>query len=254
MSGSKLLDDSSSRAAPDASLRASYSDQPLGLTVHSLPSPERALDRDARRTRTGRWKMLAVFLVCAAPVLASYVTYYVVRPEGRRNFGELIEPQRPLPALSGVSLSGQAINLQTLQGQWLLISVAGGACDALCSRHLYLQRQMREGLGKDKDRLDWVWLIPDDAPVPEPLLPALKEATVMRVPPAGLAAWLAPANGHALGEHLYVVDPMGHWMMRFPAQLDIPGATKAKRDLAQLMRASASWDQAGREAPLLKAH
>ncbi|MES2878817.1 MAG: hypothetical protein V4713_10380, partial [Pseudomonadota bacterium] len=152
MSGSKLLDDSSSRAAPDASLRASYSDQPLGLTVHSLPSPERALDRDARRTRTGRWKMLAVFLVCAAPVLASYVTYYVVRPEGRRNFGELIEPQRPLPALSGVSLSGQAINLQSLQGQWLLISVAGGACDALCSRHLYLQRQMREGLGKDKDR------------------------------------------------------------------------------------------------------
>ena len=254
MSGSKLLDDSSPRAAPDASLRASYGDQPLGLTVHSLPSPERALERDTRRTRSGRWKMLAVFLVCAAPVLASYVSYYVVRPEGRRNFGELIEPQRPLPALTGVTLSGQVLPLQSLQGQWLLISVAGGACDALCRHHLYLQRQLREGLGKDKDRLDWVWLIPDDAPVPDLLLPALKDATVLRVSPAALSDWLAPTQGHLLAEHLYVVDQMGHWMMRFPAQLDIPGATQAKRDLAQLMRASASWDQAGREPTHLKAH
>ena len=41
--------------------------------------------------------MLLVLLVCAAPVIASYFTYYVVRPEGRRNYGELIEPQRPFP-------------------------------------------------------------------------------------------------------------------------------------------------------------
>ncbi len=62
-------------------------DEPLGLTVHSLPSPGAAADVDAHRTRAGRWKMLAVLAVCAAPVIASYFTYYVVRPEGRRNFG-----------------------------------------------------------------------------------------------------------------------------------------------------------------------
>jgi len=39
---------------------------------------------------------------------------------------------------------------------------------------------------------------------------------------------------------------MGHWMMRFPAGLDKAGAGRAKRDLERLMRASASWDQAGR--------
>lgn len=61
-----------------------------------------------------------------------------------------------------------------------------------------------------------------------------------------LADWLAPAAGQALTEHLYVVDPMGHWMMRFPAGLDKAGAGRAKRDLERLMRASASWDQAGR--------
>jgi len=40
---------------------------------------------------------------------------------------------------------------------------------------------------------------------------------------------------------------MGHWMMRFPANLDAEGAAKAKRDLERLMRASASWDEAGRK-------
>ena len=67
-------------------------DEPLGLTVHSLPAPQEVLASDARRTARGRLRMLAVLLVCAAPVIASYFTYYVIRPEGRRNHGELIEP------------------------------------------------------------------------------------------------------------------------------------------------------------------
>src|SRR5262245_20149648 len=136
-------------------------DQPLGLTVYALPQPQEAAFADGQRTRAGRWKMLLVALVCAAPVIASYFVYYVVRPEGRRSFGELIEPQRPIPSINGTTLDGRSVSLPTLQGQWLLVSVAGGACDALCERHLYLQRQLREGLGKDKDRMDRVWLVTD---------------------------------------------------------------------------------------------
>lgn len=214
--------------------------------MHNLPAPDAVLARQARRTRAGRWQMLLLALVCAAPVIASYYSYYVARPEARRSFGELIEPQPPLPTASATDLSGRPVELSTLKGQWLLLSVAGGACDAACENNLYLQRQLREGLGKDKDRLDWVWLVSDDARLPEALLPALGQATVLRVPPAVLADWLAPAAGQTLPEHLYVVDPMGHWMMRFPAGLDKAGAGGAKRDLERLMRASASWDQAGR--------
>lgn len=198
------------------------------------------------QTRRGRWQMLVLLLICAAPVVASYFAYYVVRPEGRRNFGALVEPQRPLPNLRGVALNGEVNNLKELRGQWLLLSVAAGACDELCSRNLYLQRQLRESLGKEKDRVDWVWLIPDAAPVPDRLLPALKGATVLRVSSAGLFAWLSPANGHQLSEHLYVVDPMGNWMMRFPANLDLSSSAHALRDLERLLRASASWDAPGR--------
>lgn len=225
-------------------------DHPLGLTVHSLPAPQEALAGDSRRTRMGRLKMLAVLAVCASPVIASYLTYYVIRPEGRRNYGELVEPQRPLPALAATSPQGKPEPLQSLRGQWLLVSVAGGACDASCEKHLYLQRQLREGLGKDKDRLDWVWLVTDAAPVRPALLSALGQATVLRVEGQQLAQWLAPAQGGQLADHLYLVDPMGNWMMRFPAMKDAqidPGAAKGiKRDLDRLLRASASWDQPGR--------
>lgn len=205
-----------------------------------------AAPRDARQTWRGRVRALLILAVCAAPVLASYFTYYVIRPEGRRNFGELIEPQRPMPALAVRDVQGAVLDLQTLKGQWLLLSVSGGPCDARCQNHLYLQRQLRESLGKDKARLDWVWLVSDDAPLPPTLHSALQGATVLRAPAAALAQWLAPAPGQALQDHLYLVDPMGQWMMRFPAPLGLDGATRAKRDLERLMRASASWDQPGR--------
>ncbi len=221
-------------------------DHPLGLTVYDLPSPNDVLQSDARRTAMGRLRMLIVLLVCAAPVVTSYFTYYVVRPDGRRNFGDLIEPTRALPATLGLTLAGQTVALPDLKGQWLLVSVAGGACAEGCQRNLYLQRQLLTGLGKDRPRTEWVWLINDQQAVPATLLPGLKEATVLRVDPQQLNSWLLPAQGHALSEHLYVVDPYGQWMMRFPAKLNTEGALKAKRDIERLLRASAGWDEAGR--------
>jgi hypothetical protein len=217
-------------------------DQPLGLTVHELPR----VDQAAPVNTNGRLKMLIILLVCAAPVIASYFMYYVVRPEGRRNYGELITPQRPLPAFNVTTPSGAVLPLTSLKDQWLLISVANGACDAGCQQNLYFQRQLRESLGREKERLDWVWLVSDNAPIAVALEPALKDATVLRMSPPDLAQWLQAAPGQRLADHLYLVDPMGNWMMRFPAAMDAAGAAKAKSDLERLLRASSSWDNEGR--------
>lgn len=222
------------------------SDHPLSLTVYDLPSPGDVAQADAKRTAMGRFRMLLVLLVCAAPVLASYFTYYVVRPEGRRNFGDLIEPTRALPEAMGRTLSGEAVPLTGLKGQWLLISVASGACDDACQKNLYFQRQVLTGLGKDRPRTEWVWLINDAAPVPPALEPGLKEATVLRVDADALARWLVPVQGQALSDHLYLVDPLGMWMMRFPPLLSAEGALKARRDIERLLRAAAAWDEPGR--------
>jgi hypothetical protein len=144
------------------------------------------------------------------------------------------------------SLDGRAGTLTALKDQWLLVSVSGGACDAKCEQNLYFQRQLRESLGKEKDRLDRVWLVVDEAPVRDALLPALASSAVLRVAPAALAQWLEPEAGKSLEDHLYLVDPIGNWMMRFPADMDAGAAAKAKRDLDRLLRASSSWDKEGR--------
>ena len=221
-------------------------DSPLAMTVHDMPLPGEVVQADAQRTRMGRWKMIAMMLICASPVIASYFTYYVIRPEGRRNHGELIQPQKDMPQVAAKNLQGEVVPLASLKGQWLLVNVSAGACAERCQENLYFQRQLREILGRDKDRLDRVWLITDAAPVAETLLPALNMAHVLRLDLATVQSWIQPAAGQQLQDHLYVIDPMGNFMMRFPANMDVSGASKAKRDLERLLKASASWDQAGR--------
>lgn len=229
---------------PEKNAQRDAADEPLTLTVHSLPGAGDALPRDPATTRAGRWKMLLVLLVCASPVIASYFTYYVIRPEGRRNYGELIQPQRQLPDIVATDVEGQPVPLASLQGQWLFVSVADSACDEQCEQHLYLQRQLREGLGREKERVDWVWLRTGSGELSATLREATRQAVVLRVDESALSTWLVPAPGQRLSDHLYVVDPIGNWMMRFPAQAE---PAKVRKDLERLLRASSSWDRAGRE-------
>ncbi|MEG0920101.1 MAG: hypothetical protein RSD57_05955 [Comamonas sp.] len=246
MPGSKLSDVSFDAAATQAPPKAD--EDLLGLTVHELPLTQQASNAmdAAERSRSGRIKMFLVLLVCAAPVIASYFTYYVIRPDGRRNFGELVTQQPTIPAVQAQTLDGQPFDLQSLKGQWLLVSTSGADCDKTCQNNLYLQRQIRESMGREKERLDWIWLITDDAQPPAEMRDALSQATVLRVSQAAVAKWLAPTTGQQLADHLYVVDPLGHWMMRFPPQLARGEAAKARKDIERLLRASAGWDKEGR--------
>lgn len=200
-----------------------------------------------RRTVSGRLKMLVVLLACAAPVVASYFTYYVIRPDTRTNYGELILPTVPAPVeLVFRGLDASTLPASALAGQWLLVVVGPSGCPPPCEQRLYAQRQLREMLGRERDRLDKVWLVTDAGPVNPALLQALTAgdpATVLRAAESDLRAWLRPAPGQALEDHLYLVDPMGHWMMRFPPN---PDPARVKRDLDRLLRASSSWDRAGR--------
>jgi hypothetical protein len=217
---------------------------PLDLTVTQLPQPQ-------VRTVIGRWKMFLVLAVCAAPVVASYLSYYVIRPMNpkfltTKSFGELLQPQRPIPTVAAKRLDGTATNLQSLRGQWLLVSVAGAACGKVCESHLYMQRQLRETLGREKDRLDWVWLISDDAPLAAELQqrladPAFKGFTALRVGAKDVSDWLGDSPAR-----LYLIDPQGNYMMRFPENMTMDGAAKAKADINRLLRASSFWDTPGR--------
>ncbi len=224
------------------------SPEPLGLTVHSLQVPAALPNAVPTRGRTvgGRAKMFLVLLVCAAPVFASYLTYFVIRPTSSSNYGSLILPTRGMPALALQAVDGKAVAASSLKGQWLLISVGPASCAAACEQRLFMQRQLREMLGRERDRLEKVWLITDSAAVSPALLAALQTSpatTLLRVEPRALANWLSAEASQSVEDHLYLVDPMGEWMMRMPAK---PDPAKVKRDIERLLRASSSWDRAGR--------
>ncbi len=226
------------------------SDQPLSLSVHDLPDV--TTQGELIERQGGRWMVWLVLLVCAAPVILSYLTYYVIRPEAKSVHGELIEPMRALPDVKVLQADGGELNLMDLKGQWLLISVDSGACDKACQERLYIQRQLIVSLGKEQDRVEWVWLIRDQRAIPNEIKPGLAQARVLRVSQEVLDAWLsrevskAGVQSEALEDYFYLVDPMGQLMERFKAGADKASATGVKKDLERLLRASSSWDKAGR--------
>lgn len=219
-------------------------DAPLELSVHTVPAA--AALAGAESSARGRWMMAFVVLICALPVIASYFAFYVLKPRGDA-YGELIHPAVDLPAnLPLRTLDGQAYAPERLRHQWLIVVVDGGSCVGDCEQRLYLQRQLREMLGRERERVDKLWLVVDDA-APAPALRQSLEATpamtVLRTDRDALAAWLKPAAGQSLTSHLYIVDPLGRWMWRSPVR---PEPQRIKRDLDKLLRASSSWDQPGR--------
>ncbi len=219
-------------------------DEPVGMTVHALPPL--ALD-EAGRTRSGRWKLLLVLLACACPVILSYFTYFVIRPEGRTNYAHLVTPGKPWPDIKLSDLQGQAVDAGRMRGQWILLVLGPSACDADCEGRLFMQRQLREMTGRERERIEKVWLVLDQGEIRPQLLQALQATpamSILRADPGQLAGWLQPAEGARLEDHLYLVDPMGLWMMRAPPQAD---PAKFKKDLERLLRASKSWDRPGRE-------
>jgi cytochrome oxidase Cu insertion factor (SCO1/SenC/PrrC family) len=212
----------------------------------SLPMSEPTQAPDAQRTKRGRWKLLLLLLVTLAPVIASYFTYYVIRPQGENFYGQLISPQVELPDLEVLDSQGNKVNLRSLRGQWLLITVADAACDAACENKLYLSRQIHIGLGPEQDRLERVWLSLGNQAAPDRLAKTLEGATVLRTQDTAISSWLQPDSKQQLSDHFYLVDPQGFWMMRFPPDPDLKAAASIKKTLNRLMRAAKFWDRPGR--------
>jgi hypothetical protein len=183
----------------------------------------------------GRLKLIAVLLVCASPVIASYLMYYAFPPSGRTNFGTLIEPQRPVPALRLTDLDGRPYRIDALLGQWVLVQIDAGECAAACADKLFALRQQRTMTGKDRDRIDRLWLVTDAAPIPGPLLRDYEGTVVVRGDPAELSALLPLEPGRRAEDYLWVIDPLGNLMMRFPADGE---PSKIRKDIGRLLKAS----------------
>ena len=197
---------------------------------------EKQIDPDTARRR-GRWKLLVLLLICAAPIVASYFTYYVVKPAERTNYGTILDPrQHPIPAMMTTTLDGKPRTLNDLKGKWIMLRVGGGECSEECMRQLYAMRQWRIMQGKNMDRMERVWLITDNAPIDTVVMREYDGTEMLRAPAATVAKWLPVEPGATAGQHIYMIDPLGNLMMRFPNQ---PEPGKVYKDIVKLLKASA---------------
>ena len=187
--------------------------------------------------RAGRIKMLLLFLVCAAPVVASYVTFYFIKPQARINYGELILPVEPLPAAPLHLLDGRPYDLAALKGKWVLLTIDGGACATPCVEKLYKMRQVRATQGKDAERLETAWLIDDEAQLETQVIRAYDGTHMLRAGGAPVLKNFTPAAapGADRHDHIYLIDPLGNLVLRYPKDAD---PAKMKKDLERLLRYS----------------
>lgn len=182
--------------------------------------------------RSGRIKLLAIAALCLAPFIAALIAYYYWHPQGGMNYGELIAP-RALSDPSLRHLDRHAFKLSELRGKWVLLQLDQADCAADCQAKLYDMRQVRLAQGRDMERVERVWLILDDAPLETKLMREYDGTRMLRAAGSPIVAEFPPA-GEAR-DHIYLIDPHGNLMLRFPKNAD---PRRMHKDLARLLRAS----------------
>ncbi|HYA20414.1 MAG TPA: cytochrome C oxidase subunit I [Burkholderiales bacterium] len=181
----------------------------------------------------GRIKLLFILLICALPVAAAYFAFHSWRPQqGTVNYGELLQP-RPLPDPALQSVDGRAFRMSDLRGKWVLLQVDSGSCDQNCRQKLYYLRQIRLTQGKDMQRIERVWIINDNGTPSQGLMKEYAGTWAVRDSGGELLTGL-PA-GNSVRDYIYVVDPKGNLMLRFPSDAD---PRKMVKDIARLLMVS----------------
>lgn len=190
------------------------------------------------RTRRGRIQMLLLLLACASPVIASYFTYYVIKPAGgKTNLGTLVYP-------------AQEFNTAWLdtptKGKWsLLIARPAGECkvkDEKCIEALFLMRQVKVAMGREGGRLQLLWVNTDGQPVDPEVIKAYDEKAagfkIVSLPSdpklrSDFEAWL---NKEGAGQQIQLVDPSPAKMMYFPVTNSPKEFAGMKKDLEKLLK------------------
>ena len=190
------------------------------------------------------WRQRLILLfVIACFVLPLTVAWWLLadhwRPSGSVQHGELLNPAQPLPNLRFTPVDGRSLDEAALRNHWLMVYVGGATnCDEQCRTALYDMRQVRLALGKEIVRVNTVLLLDGMPTVDLRNWLAAEHAEML----AGAASaeirndflQAFPEAGQ-VGAWIYLVDPLGNVLMRYPTTVKPGGMLK---DLKRLLRLS----------------
>jgi len=178
-----------------------------------------------------RAKLLLLAALFAAPIAASLFAYKFMHLEPTANYGELLLPPAAISEHPFTRADGTAFRFAEMRERWILIASDSGACPGPCAAKVRAVRQVRLALGRNASRVARVFVV-DDLAAPDSPAFAPLEDLVIALTPRGLALPPGAVNDRA---HIYLVDPRGNVMMRWPADPEMRGMLK---DLERLLKAS----------------
>jgi len=182
-----------------------------------------------------RFRLVLLAVLFLGPVIAA-ITIFFYAPEwfsGRVNYGTLVSPARVVPDLVLSDPAG-APKPGALRDKWSLVYLAGTACDDRCGARLALARQVRLALNQNRGRVQRVYLAPDAAAAAAAraqLAAGHPDLVVLAASAAAARAFFQPTDRDAL----YLLDPLGNWLMTYAGEVEHRGL---HRDLKKLLRIS----------------
>ncbi|MGB1581527.1 MAG: SCO family protein, partial [Nevskiales bacterium] len=163
------------------------------------------------------------------------------QPGGMTAHGQLLSPARPIPEEKLLGLDGQTLANDPLRGMWTLLYVGDADCNQACEQSLYNMRQVWKSLGRKRKRVQGSYLL-TEAPTAEWRTFFEREHQGMTVarPAQDAQPWLDffSLDGEIQPlqtDNIYVVDPLGNWVLVFRPGDEPKGLLK---DLKKLLRLS----------------
>jgi len=176
--------------------------------------------------------MLAGALVLPTALVFLVYSGLEWRPSSHKNYGELLPPT-PVLSTAGTWLDGALPGFERTRGKWVLTYVGPTACGEACRKDLYYMRQTRILQDAERHRVELVWVLTDVGSFDAALLRAVPGLHVWQPADAAFSRQFPPER---IGEnHIYLIDPLGNLVLRFPAR---PDAKRMMKDLKLLLKAS----------------
>ncbi|MFT5897355.1 MAG: cytochrome oxidase Cu insertion factor (SCO1/SenC/PrrC family) [bacterium] len=217
------------------------------MSEQSVPSVENNSaypEIDPVLRRRSRIKLLLIFSIFGVPLILASIYLQMVRSSGGQlgdtSRGQLIQPAVPLTEFS-LTESGDPFNLDSVRGSWTMLYILNGECADACKLNLYHMRQVRLALNHRMDRVQRAVLLQSEGQLSEDLreehlgLMAIvgtsEEQAVLRDQVRS-----AESTMESLDNAIYLIDPMGNLMLRFPPDLEPKSMLKDIKHLLKVSR------------------
>jgi len=186
------------------------------------PSPD-----EAARIRRGRWILVLIFLLFFGTIFgAGVLRFSGWQPQGTKVHGEMLQPAVDARAVVPKLRDGGDYAWQPAERMWRIAVAPPAGCASECVKLAKDLDVVWQLFGNKADHVEILWI--GTHPAGAPQTPALR---VLQATPELLAA--LPRASDPAGVPLYVIDPNGFVILRYPPGTD-PGFIRT--DVSKLLK------------------